>query len=92
MNVEESFFNHQNSIDHLSEEEIEQKYHYLEPVKAFARTTYTSVYIIDYLNLSPILFTKNLIIFVRELIIIIFFVKKIINSSSSINHQCGAKN
>jgi DNA-binding CsgD family transcriptional regulator len=50
MKVEDSFFNHQNSIDHLSEEEIEQKYHYLEPVKAFARTTYTSVYIIDYLN------------------------------------------
>lgn len=50
MNNPSPFFNQKNSIDRLSEEEIEQQYYYLEPVKAFARITSASIYVIDYLN------------------------------------------
>lgn len=45
-----SFFDSRNIIYNLSDEERAQKFDYLEPVKAFARATYTSIYVIDYLE------------------------------------------
>lgn len=45
-----SFFDHRNTIKNISEEENQQKFSYLESIKAFARTTYTSVYVIDYMK------------------------------------------
>ncbi len=43
-----SFFSSKNTIRKLSEVDIEQTGNYLEAIKAFTRTTYKSVYIIDY--------------------------------------------
>lgn len=43
-----SFFDSRNMIFGLTDEEMAQKFHYLEPIKAFSRATYTSVYVIDY--------------------------------------------
>ncbi|WP_343665356.1 LuxR C-terminal-related transcriptional regulator [Chryseobacterium mucoviscidosis] len=45
-----SFFDHRNTINEISEEENLQKFSYLESIKAFARATYTSVYVIDYMK------------------------------------------
>lgn len=45
-----SFFDSRNTIDGLTDEERVQKNNYLEPIKAFARATYTSIYVIDYLE------------------------------------------
>lgn len=45
-----SFFDSRNTIDGLTDEERAQKNHYLEPIKAFSRATYTSIYVIDYLE------------------------------------------
>lgn len=45
-----SFFDHRNTINEISEEESQQKFSYLESIKAFARATYTSVYVIDYMK------------------------------------------
>lgn len=44
------FFNHKNTIDNVTEEEKEQQFSYLESIKAFARATYTSIYVIDYMK------------------------------------------
>ncbi|MFZ4931654.1 response regulator transcription factor [Chryseobacterium sp. Mn2064] len=49
-NEKDSFFNHRNTISHVSEEEKEQQFSYLESIKAFARATYTSIYVIDYMK------------------------------------------
>ncbi|KRD12429.1 LuxR family transcriptional regulator [Flavobacterium sp. Root901] len=45
-----SFFDSRNTIYGLTDDERAQKFHYLEPIKAFARATYTSIYVIDYLE------------------------------------------
>lgn len=45
-----SFFDSRNIIKELTNEEKAQKNDYLEPIKAFARATYTSIYVIDYLE------------------------------------------
>ncbi len=45
-----SFFDSRNIIEGLTDEERAQKNDYLEPIKAFARATYTSIYVIDYLE------------------------------------------
>lgn len=45
-----SFFDSRNTIYGLTDEERAQKFDYLEPIKAFARATYTSIYVIDYLE------------------------------------------
>ncbi|WP_163407289.1 response regulator transcription factor [Flavobacterium ajazii] len=45
-----SFFDSRNIIEGLTNEEKAQKNDYLEPIKAFARATYTSIYVIDYLE------------------------------------------
>ncbi|MEM9547000.1 MAG: helix-turn-helix transcriptional regulator [Bacteroidota bacterium] len=42
------FFSMQNTVNNISNEEQQQTANYLEPVKAFARTTYKSIYVIDY--------------------------------------------
>lgn len=42
------FFSTKNTINNISKLEIEQTSDYLAPIKAFARTTYKSIYIIDY--------------------------------------------
>jgi len=38
----------QNTVNKISNEDQKQTANYLEPVKAFARTTYKSIYVIDY--------------------------------------------
>jgi DNA-binding CsgD family transcriptional regulator len=45
-----SFFDSRNTISGLTDQERSQKSDYLEPIKAFARATYTSIYVIDYLK------------------------------------------
>lgn len=45
-----SFFDSRNTIQELTHHESAQKANYLEAVKAFARATYTSIYVIDYLK------------------------------------------
>ncbi len=42
------FFSLKNTVNNLSNDEFKKTANYLEPVKAFARTTYKSIYIIDY--------------------------------------------
>ena len=42
------FFSFQNTVNNISSEEQKQTANYLEPIKAFARTTYKSIYVIDY--------------------------------------------
>lgn len=42
------FFSLRNTVNNLSNDEFKKTANYLEPVKAFARTTYKSIYIIDY--------------------------------------------
>ncbi len=42
------FFSLRNTVNNLSDDEFKKTANYLEPVKAFARTTYKSIYIIDY--------------------------------------------
>ncbi|WP_075341693.1 response regulator transcription factor [Tenacibaculum agarivorans] len=42
------FFSNKNTVNQISDFEYMQTVNYLEPVKAFARTTYKSIYIIDY--------------------------------------------
>ncbi|SDI25186.1 regulatory protein, luxR family [Chryseobacterium taeanense] len=45
-----SFFDHRNIINDISEEESQQKFSYLDSIKAFSRATYTSIYVIDYIK------------------------------------------
>lgn len=45
-----SFFDSRNIIYSLTDEERVQKFDYIEPIKAFARATYTSLYVINYLE------------------------------------------
>lgn len=42
------FFSAGNTVKSISDNEFKQTFNYLEPIKAFARTTYKSVYVIDY--------------------------------------------
>ncbi|WP_299677576.1 response regulator transcription factor [uncultured Tenacibaculum sp.] len=42
------FFYSKNTVNEISDDDQKQTVDYLEPVKAFARTTYKSIYIIDY--------------------------------------------
>jgi len=42
------FFSSRNIVNKISDYEKEQTSNYLEPIKAFARTTYKSIYVIDY--------------------------------------------
>ncbi|SNR17317.1 response regulator transcription factor [Tenacibaculum jejuense] len=42
------FFYSKNTVNDVSDDDQRQTVDYLEPVKAFARTTYKSIYIIDY--------------------------------------------
>lgn len=42
------FFSSRNTVNDLSESELKQTVNYLEPIKAFSRTTYKSIYVIDY--------------------------------------------
>lgn len=43
-----SFFTSKNTVNKLSEKEEQQVNDYIEAVKAFSRTTYSSLYVIDY--------------------------------------------
>ncbi|AUP81664.1 response regulator transcription factor [Flavivirga eckloniae] len=45
---ESDFFSSKNAINSISKAEKEQTFYYLETIKAFARTTYKSIYVIDY--------------------------------------------
>jgi DNA-binding CsgD family transcriptional regulator len=45
-----SFFDSRNIIHGLSDEEKAKRLEYLEPIKAFSRATYTSIYVIDYVK------------------------------------------
>lgn len=42
------FFSIRNTVNEISEENRKQMLNYLEAIKAFARTTYKSIYVIDY--------------------------------------------
>lgn len=42
------FFSSRNTVTNISENERKQMTNYLETIKAFARTTYKSIYVIDY--------------------------------------------
>lgn len=42
------FFSSRNTVQNISNNEQKQTANYLEPIKAFARTTYKSIYIINY--------------------------------------------
>ncbi|QTE21983.1 helix-turn-helix domain-containing protein [Polaribacter cellanae] len=42
------FFSSRNTVTNISENERKQTANYLETIKAFARTTYKSIYVIDY--------------------------------------------
>ncbi|WP_184165206.1 response regulator transcription factor [Chryseobacterium shigense] len=42
------FFSEKNTVHNLSQNELMQTFNYLEPIKAFARITYKSIYVIDY--------------------------------------------
>ena len=42
------FFSFRNSVDNISDDDQKQTANYLEPISAFARTTYKSIYVIDY--------------------------------------------
>lgn len=44
----EDFFSYRNTVKDISDNEFKQTANYLEPIKAFARTTNQSIYIIDY--------------------------------------------
>lgn len=44
----DNFFSLKNTVNNVSEDEQTQTNDYLEPIKAFARTTYNSIYVIDY--------------------------------------------
>ena len=44
----DDFFFALNRIDQVSEEDQKQAVNYLESIDAFARTTYKSLYVIDY--------------------------------------------
>lgn len=44
----DNFFSQKNTVNGISEDEIVQTNDYLEPIKAFARTTYNSIYVVDY--------------------------------------------
>ncbi len=48
MTNKDDFFSSRNTVRKISEDEMLQLGNYLEFVKAFARTTYSSIYIIDY--------------------------------------------
>jgi DNA-binding CsgD family transcriptional regulator len=43
-----SFFSSKNTINELTKNEIDQTSNYIEAIKAFSRTTYSSLYVIDY--------------------------------------------
>lgn len=43
-----SFFSFKNTVSNLSDKDLEQKSNYLDAIEAFARTTYKSIYVIDY--------------------------------------------
>lgn len=45
---ENDFFSIRNTVKNVTEDEIGQLANYLEPIRAFARTTYSSIYLIDY--------------------------------------------
>ncbi len=45
---ENDFFSSRNTVNKLSANEKTQTVNYLEAIKAFARTTYSSIYVIDY--------------------------------------------
>lgn len=42
------FFSFRNTVDDISNDERQQTANYLEPIDAFSRTTYKSIYVIDY--------------------------------------------
>ena len=42
------FFSFKNTVNNISENDQKQTENYLEPIKAFSRTTYKSLYVIDY--------------------------------------------
>lgn len=42
------FFSFKNTVNNISDNEQKQTENYIEPIKAFARTTYKSLYVIDY--------------------------------------------
>lgn len=44
----DNFFSLKNTVNNISADEQVQTNDYLEPIKAFARTTYNSIYVIDY--------------------------------------------
>ena len=48
MHYVNGFFSPRNKIDNVSKEDQKQTVNYLESIDAFSRTTYNSVYVIDY--------------------------------------------
>jgi len=50
MKEKNQFFSDRNTVNSVSEKDFIQTGNYLEIVKAFARITYMSIYVIDYQN------------------------------------------
>ena len=48
MSNSSDFFSFQNTVQKVSSKDFNQTFNYLEPIKAFARTTNKSIYVIDY--------------------------------------------
>ncbi|WP_445711095.1 response regulator transcription factor [Flavobacterium sp.] len=44
----DGFFSFKNTVNNISDDEQKQTENYLEPIKALSRTTYNSIYVIDY--------------------------------------------
>lgn len=50
MKNQDSFFNLNNTVNKVTNEDKEQVLDYMAPIKAFSRATYSSIYVIDYLK------------------------------------------
>lgn len=44
----DDFFSNRNTVNNVSNDDRKQTENYIEPIEAFARTTYKSIYVIDY--------------------------------------------
>nr|BFF38259.1 hypothetical protein BACY1_00640 [Tenacibaculum mesophilum] len=62
------FFSSRNTVTNISENERKQMTNYLETIKAFARTTYKSIYVIDYEKKDSNMFLKILFFYVDTLL------------------------
>lgn len=48
MNTKKAFFNQKNTVENLTKVDKDASHHYLEAIDVFSKTTYQSIYVIDY--------------------------------------------